>query len=69
MAYLCKRRKRHAINKEKKKLYEEESYAGKYQDEFTKFSHESVDNDVDIPRKRRHVKSRLGIVPKQIQEQ
>ena len=61
MEYLCKRRKRHAINKEKKKLSKEESYAGKYQDEFTKCNHESVDNDVDIPRKRRHVKSRLGL--------
>ena len=30
MEYLCKRRKRHAIQNEKKKLSEEESYAGKY---------------------------------------
>ena len=61
MEYLCKRRKRHVIQKEKKKLSEKESYAGKYQDEFTKFSQNSVDNDVNIPRKKRHVKSRLGL--------
>ena len=61
MEYLCKRRKRHAINKDKKKLCQEESYAGKYQGEFTKFQKESVDNDGHIARKRRHVKSRLGL--------
>ena len=60
MEYLCKGRKRHAINKEKKKLCQEESYAGKYQDD-TKFRKESVDNDGNIARKRRHVKSRLGL--------
>ena len=59
--YLCKRRKRHAIQKEKKKLSEEESCAGKYKDEFTKSSQNSVDNDVNIPKKKRHVKSRLGL--------
>ena len=61
MEYLCKRRNRHAINRDKKKLCQEESYAGEYQDEFTKFQKESVDNDGHIARKRRHVKSRLGL--------
>ena len=60
MEYLCKRRKRHAIQK-KKKLAQEESYASKYQDEFTKFSQNSIDNDANILKKKRCVKSRLGL--------
>ena len=50
-----------AIQKQKETLSEEESYAGKYQEEFTKFSQDSSENEVHIGRKKMRVKSRLSL--------